>query len=166
MLFRAQIMKLALTHLFTSPCVKVKVSHSCLSLCNPMDYTVHEILQARTLEWVASLFFSRGSSQPRNRTRVSHIVSGFFTNWAIREALSLYTTLQPNSECYRLHLQNMSRRSTLLTPSTATTRSAPTSHRCFIAIASWLFSASSDLFSLLNIVSPLQMTSPIPKACS
>ena len=165
MLFRTQIMKLALTHLFTSPCVKVKVSHSCLSLCNPMDYTVHEILQARIPDWVA-LPFSRGSSQPRDWTQVSHIAGGFFTNWAIREALSLYTTLQPNSKCYRLHLQNMSRRSTLLTPSTATTRSAPTSHRCFIAIASWLFSASSDLFSLLNIVSPLQMTSPIPKACS
>ena len=165
MLFRTQIMKLALTHLFTSPCVKVKVAHSCLSLCNPMDYTVHEILQARIPDWVA-LPSSRGSSQPRDWTQVSHIAGGFFTNWAIRDALSLYTTLQPNSKCYWLHLQNMSRRSTLLTPSTATTRSAPTSHRCFIAIASWLFSASSDLFSLLNIVSPLQMTSPIPKACS
>ena len=46
-----------------------------------MDYTVHGILQARILEWVAFLF-SRGSSQPRNRTQVSCIVGGFFTSWA------------------------------------------------------------------------------------
>ena len=32
--------------------VKVKVSQSCLTLCNPMGYTVHGILQARILEWV------------------------------------------------------------------------------------------------------------------
>ena len=45
--------------------VKVKVTQSCLTLCNPMDYTVHGILQARILEWVA-FPFSRGSSQPRD----------------------------------------------------------------------------------------------------
>ena len=44
------------------------------------------ILQARILEWVAMLC-SRGSSQPRDRTRVSHIAGGFFTTWATREAL-------------------------------------------------------------------------------
>ena len=44
----------------------------------PMDYTVHGILQARILEWVA-FHFSRGSSQPRDRTQVSHIAGGFFT---------------------------------------------------------------------------------------
>ena len=41
--------------------VKVKVSQSCPTLCNPMDYTVHGILQARILEWVP-FPFSRGSS--------------------------------------------------------------------------------------------------------
>ena len=46
----------------------------------PMDYTV---LQARILKWVA-LPFSRGSSQPRERTQVSHIAGGFFTSWATR----------------------------------------------------------------------------------
>ena len=50
-----------------------------------MDYTVHGILQARILEWVAFPFSSR-SSQPRDRTRVSCIAGGFCTNWAIREA--------------------------------------------------------------------------------
>ena len=44
---------------------KVKVAQSCLTLCDPMDYTVHGILQARILEWVA-FPFSRGSSQPRD----------------------------------------------------------------------------------------------------
>ena len=44
----------------------------------PMDYTVHGILQARMLEWVAILF-SRGSSQPRDQTQVSRVVGRFFT---------------------------------------------------------------------------------------
>ena len=43
--------------------VKVKVAHSCSALCDPMDYTVHGILQARILEWVA-FPFSRGSPNP------------------------------------------------------------------------------------------------------
>ena len=47
--------------------MKVKVAQSCLTLCNSMDDTVHEILQARMLEWVA-VPFSRGSSQPRSPT--------------------------------------------------------------------------------------------------
>ena len=54
-------------------------------LCDAMDYTVHEILQAGTLEWVA-VFFSRGSSPLRDRTQVSRIVGGFFTSWATGEA--------------------------------------------------------------------------------
>ena len=56
----------------------------------PMDYSppvssVHEILQARILEWVATCF-SRGSSPPRDRTQVSCIAGGFFTIRATREA--------------------------------------------------------------------------------
>ena len=49
-----------------------------------MDFTVHGILQARILEWVA-FPFSRESSQPRDGSQVSRIAGGFFTNWAIRE---------------------------------------------------------------------------------
>ena len=45
----------------------LKVAQSCLTLCDPMDYTVHGILQARILECVA-FPFSRGSSQPRDRS--------------------------------------------------------------------------------------------------
>ena len=106
--------------------VKVKVTQSCLTLCDPMDFTDRGILQVRILEWVGGLSFlqgifptqglnpgllhcrrilyqlsnkgsprivewvaysfSSGSSRPRNRTGVSWIVNGFFTNWAIREA--------------------------------------------------------------------------------
>ena len=51
-----------------------------------LDYTVHGILQARILEWVA-FPFSRGSSQPRDQTQVSLIAGRFFTSWATREAL-------------------------------------------------------------------------------
>ena len=50
----------------------------------PMDYTIHGIFQARTLEWIA-FPFSRGSSQPRDWTQVSHIAGRFFTSWATSE---------------------------------------------------------------------------------
>ena len=64
--------------------VKVKVTRLCLTLCDPMDYTIHIILQARILEWVA-FPFSRGSFQSGDRTQVSHIAGGFFTSSATRE---------------------------------------------------------------------------------
>ena len=59
------------------------VVQSCPTLCDPMDCSlsgssVHGILQARTLEWVA-MPSSRGSSRPRDQTRVSCITGGFFT---------------------------------------------------------------------------------------
>ena len=57
----------------------VKVTQSSLTLCNPMDYIVHGILEARIPEWVAFLF-SRGSSQPRDQIQVSRIAGGFFTS--------------------------------------------------------------------------------------
>ena len=56
--------------------MKVKVTHSCPTLCDPMDYTVHGILQARMLEWVA-FPFSKWSSQPRDWTKVSYIAGRF-----------------------------------------------------------------------------------------
>ena len=71
----------------------MKVAQSCPTLCDPMDYTVHGILQARILEWVA-FPFSRGSSQPRDQTQVSCIAGRFFTDWAIGEANILYRYLQ------------------------------------------------------------------------
>ena len=67
--------------------VKVKVAQLCSTLCDPMDHTVHGILQARILEWVA-FPFSRGSSQPRDGIQVSCLAAGFFTSWATRESVS------------------------------------------------------------------------------
>ena len=65
--------------------VKVLVAQSCPTLCNSMDRSppvssIHEILQARILEW-EDFPFSRGSSQPRDQTLVSCIAGGFFTVW-------------------------------------------------------------------------------------
>ena len=65
--------------------ISLKLAQSCLTLCDPMDYTVHGILQARILEWLVFPFF-RGSSQPRDRTQVSCIAGEFFTRWATRDA--------------------------------------------------------------------------------
>ena len=59
--------------------LKVKVAQSCPNLSDPVDQIAHGILQARILEWVA-FPFSRGSSQPRDRTQVSRIAGRFFTN--------------------------------------------------------------------------------------
>ena len=58
---------------------EVTVGQSSPTPCDPVDYTVHGILQARILEWVA-FPFSRASSQPRDRTQVSHIAGGFVTS--------------------------------------------------------------------------------------
>ena len=60
-----------------------EVAQSCPTLCDPMDCSlsgssVHGIFQARGLEWIA-ISFSRRSSQPRNRTRVSRIAGRRFT---------------------------------------------------------------------------------------
>ena len=74
------------------------VAQSCLTLFDPMDCSllgssVHGILQARILEWVA-IPFSRGSSRSRYRTQVSCIAGRFFTIWATREA---HVGTPPNS---------------------------------------------------------------------
>ena len=73
--------------------LKVKVAQSCLILCDPMDCSlpassVHGILQARILEWIAIPFF-RGSSWSRDQTQISCIAGKFFTIWATREAPSI-----------------------------------------------------------------------------
>jgi len=59
--------------------LKVKVAQSCPTVGDPKDSTVHGILQARVLEWVAFLY-SRGSSQPKDQAQASHIEGGFFTS--------------------------------------------------------------------------------------
>ena len=68
-----------------------EVAQSCPTLCDPIGCSlsgssVHGIFQARVLEWIV-ISFSKGSSRPRNRTRVSPIAGRRFTVWATREAL-------------------------------------------------------------------------------
>ena len=75
---------------FVCVCVCVLVAQLYPTLCNCMDWSppgssIHGILQARILEWVARLS-SRGSSQLRDWNQVSHIAGRFFTVWATREA--------------------------------------------------------------------------------
>ena len=79
---------------------EAKVAQLCLTLYDPTDYTVPGILQARILEWVA-FPFSRGSSQPRDQTQVSHIAGGFFPNSAIRKALN-GKEIQKRDMCIRM----------------------------------------------------------------
>ena len=78
----------------------------CPTLCDHMDCSppgscVHGILQARILEWVA-ISYSRGSSGPSDWTRVSLIVTKFFTMWATREACNTIksTCLKCTSQCF------------------------------------------------------------------
>ena len=71
-------------------CVWGLVSQLCLTLCDAMDCSppgssIHGIFQTRILEWVA-ISFSRGSSRPRDRTRVSCTAGRFFTIWATRDS--------------------------------------------------------------------------------
>ena len=70
-------------HVCVCVCVCVLVTQLCLTLGSPMDcnspgFSVHGIFQARILEWVA-IPFSKGSSQSRAQTQISHITGRFFT---------------------------------------------------------------------------------------
>ena len=81
--------------------MKMLVTQSCLTLCDHMDCSppgssVHGILQARILEWVANSS-SRGSSWPRDWTHISCIEGRFFTIWSTREWASI--PILRNSSC-------------------------------------------------------------------
>ena len=90
-------------------CITVKwseVAQSCPTLGDPMDRSlpdssVHGIFQAVVLEWIAILF-SRGSSRPRDRTQVSHIVYRRFTIWATRKVIYCYTYIHVYNSSYIL----------------------------------------------------------------
>ena len=85
-----------------------EVAQSCPTPCGPVDCSppgssLHGILQARILEWVA-ISFSRGSSQPRDRTQVSCIASRCFNLWATRGALTLlHETLMHETLMHEKH---------------------------------------------------------------
>ena len=82
-----------------------EVAQSCPTVCDPMDCSlpgssVHGIFQAIVLEWIA-IYFPRGSSQPRDRTQVSHIVDRCFTVRA--------TATSNSSPCIKMHCISLSR---------------------------------------------------------
>ena len=69
--------------------MKVLVPRSCPAFCNPVNCSslgssVHAVLQARILEWVA-ISFSKGSFWPRDPTQISPIAGRCFIGWATRE---------------------------------------------------------------------------------
>ena len=87
--------------------MKVKVIQSCLTLCDSVDYTVHEILQARILEWVAFPFF-RGSSQHKGSNsglphckqilyQLSYQGSPRILEWVVYSFSSRYPGIEPGS---------------------------------------------------------------------
>ena len=93
-------------------CAVCLVTQLCPTLCDPCT-VAHQaplsmgILQARILEWVP-MPYSRGSSQPRDQTHVSHIAGGFFTNIATRKfkniavsSLSLLQRILPSRKSSR-----------------------------------------------------------------
>ena len=76
----------------------------CLTLCDPMDCSlpgssVHWILHAKIMEWVA-MPSSRGFSSPRNRTQVSCTAARFFTSWTPREVPMLWIEADKSLRCY------------------------------------------------------------------
>ena len=82
-------------------CIHATLLKLCLTLCEPMDcsspgFSVHRILQAGILEWVA-IPFSRGSSQCKNRTRVSCTGRWILYHWAQWKAPSVFGTCLINT---------------------------------------------------------------------
>ena len=73
--------------------VGVLVAQSCPTLYDPPGSSVHGILQARMLEWVA-IPFSRESSRRRDQTQLSDVAGRFFTIWATREAPLNYNDME------------------------------------------------------------------------
>ena len=86
--------------------VLMKVTQSCLTLCDPKNYTVYGILQARILEWV-TFPFSMGSSQPRDWTQVSNIPGGILyqLNHQGSPNDSLVKNLPPVQETQETHVR-------------------------------------------------------------
>ena len=89
--------------------IESEVAQSCLTLCDPIDYSlpissVHGILQARILKWVA-IPFSRGSSWPRDWSRVYCIARRFFIVWVTRKWKKNRYLMLRNLTLFKYHLQ-------------------------------------------------------------
>ena len=79
-----------------------EVAQSCPTLCDPMDCSppgssIHGVLQAIILEWVA-ISFSRGSSQPKDRNQVACIAGRCFNLWATSQRL--WHSQQSRNRCF------------------------------------------------------------------
>ena len=86
-----------------------EVTQSCPTLCHPMNCSppgssIHGILQARILKWVA-ISFSRGSSWPRDRTQVSRIAGRHFNLWATRAFNKIRMSFSSSPPSHGLYLQ-------------------------------------------------------------
>ena len=115
----------------------MKVAQSRPTLCNPIDWSppgssVHGILQARILEWVA-MPFSRGSSPSRDQTQVSSITGRFFTVWVTWETQILMRAgTHPQTEPQGTVAQAWHRPCHFLGWGFSTEEKAPSSHsKCF-----------------------------------
>ena len=103
----------------------VLVAQSCLTLCNPMacsppGFSVHGILQARILEWIA-IPFSRGTSQPRDWTLVSCITGRFVTIWPTGKSYFIFSiSLFPQLQCS--NTANLSKEKSDRNPETSMSR--------------------------------------------
>ena len=133
--------------------VKMLVTQSCPIHCDPMDCSppgssVHGILQATILEWVAIPFF-RGSFQPRSWTQVSCIAGRFFTIWAIRKALSYSNPSMPK---HVLRTHPFLPQVRLLCHSSALIQGLVPSWLC--SRAPWPPASCSAVFLTLQIYSP------------
>ena len=110
--------------------VEMLVGHWCPTLCDPMagilpGSSVHGILQASILEWVANPF-SRGSSWTRDWIRVSWTAGGFFTIWATREAQKISS---------QSNLKHTTPESTISAYSSCILKSLPTCDKAFLSRA-------------------------------
>ena len=89
--------------------IESEVAQSCVTLCDPIDYSlpissVHGILQARILKW-AAIPFSRGSSWPRDWSRVYCIARRFFIVWVTRKWKTNRYLMLRNLTLFQCHLQ-------------------------------------------------------------
>ena len=130
-----------------------KWTHSVVSdSLGPAGFSVHGILRARVLEWVA-IFFSRGSSRPRDLTWVSRIAGRRFTLWDTREALKRRwegTKEQRSDGCYVSHWRTVGVpvRPSILTVLTEDTKGDPSRPVSWALLGLLFFSLISFFFFL------------------
>ena len=101
------------SHSLLQRIIPTQGSNPCLPHCKQILYQLSHKGSPRILEWVAYPF-SSGSSRPRNRTGVSCIAGVFFTNWAIREALTELIWIAVGLETRKAQTQRASLHSVII----------------------------------------------------